>query len=240
MSYNFLKKVKDQVMVDCHELEVLIPDIYFTDGIAELLADKLKTIGIFKFRMKTSESAKFKYFIFNNPNSIYMKFQESYNSTETIKGVEDKYKVFKFLKDDVFIDNVNFVPSPKNIEAFVKLLHSGKLPKISYENIYHQYMEVQRMNNTYLGVPSSTIEGIISELARFDRDKSVPFRLALKNASVKDSDYTLINLKLLPQNISTFSGISFENINSAIASGVDRTRHNGKEPKTSMEETVFY
>jgi len=234
IKHGFLKNVDNKVYVDTYAMDLLIPKTYFEIDIAEFIGDQLRVLGIFYFIVRKNEKDKGQMYLINTPSPILVSFESETSAKHTIHGQEDTYKVFTLNKGNVFIESNSIVQSGKNVEAFANLLHSGRLPKTTYESIYRQYIQVQEDNETSLKVPSSTLEAIIAELVRDANDINVPFRLS------KGKDFRLINLKNLPKTISTFAGISFERMDDAIASGIERKRTGKPNIVSPMEETIKY
>ena len=232
IKHGFLNKIDSKVYVDTHALDLLIPKSYFDIGIADFVGGQLNVLGIFYFIVRKSEKDKGEMYLINTPSPILVSFESESSAKHTIHGQEDSYRVFTLNKGNVFIESDTIVQSGKNVEAFANLLHSGRLPKTTYESIYRQYIQVQEDNETSLKVPSSTLEAIIAELVRDSNDNNVPFRLS------KGKDFKLINLKNLPKTISTFAGISFERLGDAIASGIERKRTGKPNVISPMEETI--
>lgn len=230
---SFLKKVDKGIICDVFEMGIIIPKDYFELGIAEMIGEKLQTLGIFYFYVKKTNSSPPKKYLLNIPSPIKIQFTKVIDSK-----TEDKdSKIFIMTEGDTFMESETIVKNPNNVYKFATLFHSGNFPKTTYEAIYTQYMQVQFDNKTLLGVPSSTIEGIISEICRWNKDTSKPFRLGLaKNA--KPNDFKMIGIRNLPRQLSTFSGITFEDINQSIASGIARTRTGKEEKITSIEKIV--
>jgi hypothetical protein len=241
--HGFLSRVGGRVLVDAWSFDIRIPKEYFELGIAEMVGDRLSTIGIFRFRVREREGGVERRYIMNLPSPIFVKASKEFNAVEDGPEAEDAHgsaepvRVFRLVKGDVLMESETIVMNPKNVQKFANLLHSGHLPKMTYEAIYHQYMQVQADNKTSLGVPSSTIEGIIAEICRCHNDRDKPFRLGLA-AGMRGDDFVMASLKSLPHLLSTFSGVSFEDINRALASGIVRTRQGKEERITSMEHTI--
>lgn len=234
----FFKKDKSgKIISTASSIDIYIPRSYFDENIAEIIGSKLSVLGIFKFNVALSEGGSETSYLMNFPNQITISFSSQYNKKAAFDGAEDSFIVFNLEKDDIFMESETIVPTAKNVEKFAKLLHAGKLPKTSYEAIYHQYIQVQLDNNASLRVPSTTIESIIAELTRSEKDISKPFRLS---SDPKGKGFKLINLKQLPQLISTFSGVSFENIDNAITTSIVRKRQDKPNLITPMEETIKY
>ena len=241
--HKFLKRSGGKVLVDSWCLDIRIPKDYFTLGMAEMVGDRLNTIGIFRFRVKDSEKGREKRFIMNLPNPIEVLPAQEFSAVEDGPEAEDaqgrpeQLRVFRLMRSDALMESETIVMNPKNVQKFASLLHSGHLPKTTYEAVYHQYVQVQADNKTDLGVPSSTIEGIIAEICRYKKDRGKPFRLGLAKGA-KDEEYVMVGLKTLPHLLSSFSGVSFEDMNRALTTGVSRTRRGEEEKITPMERTI--
>ena len=230
----YLKKVKEAIVANANFIEVYIPKSYFDLGIAEIIGANLSTIGIFYFKVKNKENEKGGLYLMNNPSKISISFSDERNVKEALVGEEDSYRVFVLNKGDLFMESDTVVQSGANVGAFVKLLHSGKLPMTDYESIFKQYMQIQEDNDTSLRVPAATLEAIIGELARDADDVSVASRLS-------DNDkYVMIALRDLPRAVSTFGGVSFERMGDAIASGIEREIAGKPNVISPMEETIKY
>ena len=86
-------------------------------------------------------------------------------------------------------------------------------------------------------------EYIVAELCRYKKDANLPFRKVIgadTNREISELDYMLINLKTLPAINSTFSAITFEDINQAIISSVKKTKNNEEENETPVEKVLKY
>jgi hypothetical protein len=246
----FIQREKDgRITSNAFSIEVFIPRSYFTDGIAEIIGDKLNTIGIFEFRVVMVEGGKPINHALAIPNPIVLSYSKEYTTKENISSEADteeegedeedsSFRVFVIEKGETFLESESIVIGSANLEGFVKLLHSGKLPKTTYEMIYKLYMDVQKSNKTTLGVSSSTLEAIIAELCRWKKDHSIPFRIALKKDSTKDTDFEMVSLKTLPELISAFSGVSFENINRSLLVGINNKRLGKEDRMTPMEQII--
>jgi len=241
--YTFLKRTGGKVFVNAHHIDIRLPKDYFTLGIARMVGDTLETLGIFRFRVRMTEKGQEKRYILNLPSPITILPQEVFTDkedgaeAEDAEGVPEQVKVFRMFKGDVFVESESIIRSPKNVEAFANLLHTGHLPKTTYEAVYHQYMQVQLDNKTPLGVPSSTIEGIIAEICRWKRNSGEPFRIGLAKGA-KDTDFVMSSLKNMPRLLSTFTGVSFEDIGKSLASGIARKREGRPNRETPMERVM--
>ena len=242
MKISYFKVVDGAVQVAIHSLDVYIPKEYLDLGISELQGNILSTIGIFRFMGQITETDKPVEYILNTPNNLQIVFEEYHEDKVQLKEDDEEtaYLVFPFHRGDVFMRSNTIVSSPKTVEKFINLLHSGKLPKTNYESIYRQYMQVQYDNNVIFDVPSSMIEGMISEMTRSAGDLRMPYRM-VKNKTGAPGEFTMASLRTIPRLTNTFAALSFEDINAALGTSIVRHRK-GQEDITSspMEAVLSY
>jgi len=245
-NFNFQEK-DDQVIFTGAYMEVYVPRFYFDNGISVLIGDKIETLGIFNFKVFSSEEKKnkaelhtFKFpsFILTEPTSTnYQEIQD------LIEESDDKsFAVLKYYKNDIFIDNINVTKKSEYTQLFINLLHSGKLPNtIPYDEILGLEMESTNFNGVNLNVPATVMELIISEIYRDKKDLTKPFRFkAGKSGKVSMYDYKPINIKQISTFNSTFTGVTFEDIDYNLTASVNKTRYKKKEAISPIEKTIKY
>ena len=245
MNYKFFKKVKDQVIFDGSYMEVYIPKFYFEEGIATVIGNKIETLGIFFFKVFNSKTSKTgNQYTLSLPIDMLISFAESYDDKLKLKGStgEDNYTILQLEKGDVFMNTTNITQSVQSTDRFVKLLHSGKLPNtIPYEDVLKIYLNNLDINKVNLGVPNVVLELIIAELYRSKDGIEIPFRKKIgKAGKVGQLDYQTTNLKNLANINSTFTAISFENMNQSIISSVNKSRNDIQENISPVEKTIKY
>jgi hypothetical protein len=246
MNYKFFKEENGKLIFDGEYMEVYIPDFYFLQDIASVVGSDIETIGIFDFKVGTSEDSKDgKLYKLLLPTSILMSYSSSYKlQTKLRKELEqESYVVLQLYKGNVFINQLDIKEDVKDSKKFINLLHSGKLPSnIPYEKVIDLYHKSLNMNNVNLGVPSIIFELCVSGLYRSRTDLAVPFRqeIGQTNAKVTSFDYQAIGLKAIAPASSTFTALSFENINQSIISSVKKAREDAKESISPIEKTIKY
>ena len=217
-----------------------------------------------------TEHSKFENYSMNTPNELVLGFDDSITGKIDIKEIEstqdeddesdeptkkediedfeddtneednNSFYIFSLNNGTTFLESTKIVQSSKNVEKFIKLLYAGKIPKMSYTDIYRYHAQVELENSTPLGVPANTRAAIIAELCRSKKDKSIPFRLTLNKSDVnKNTDFKLISIKSLPDIISTFSGLSFENVNKSLTYAIDNEKNGKPEVITPIEKIVL-
>lgn len=156
-------------------------------------------------------------------------------STYSFDIATDKYLTIKYdkmekdtsyfyfynnMKTNIFKDNLS-VNSVNNAYSTFNLLMTGKLNKIMNANYNDLPQKIQQiMNDNEIGGHSAvSYELLITELAKDSKDTTKPFRFKAVNTS-SASQFTLINIREIPRNVSSFSAISAENITSGLTSSI--------------------
>lgn len=153
--------------------------------------------------------------------------------------VDTAHQVFILNNGTAFLESIRFVQSSKNVEKFVKLLYAGKLPKMTYEQIYQFHTQVEEENSTPLGIPAATRAAIIAELCRSRKNTRKPYRMTLKIEDKNKTNYKLVPIKSLPDMVSTFSGLTFENVNKSLVYAISNTKDGKPEVITPIEKIVI-
>lgn len=241
----FFKEDKDSLLVDVNYLEVYIPKDYFDDNkIAAIIGNTLSTFGIFYIGVFNSENDSFesgKIYNINIPSTVVLTFTDSYYIKRKLKNnIDEKdYLVLTYKKNDMFIENLNVIKDGDNVDKFVKMLFGGKVPEdVPYSKVLELFKEISSLNGMSFG--SSVIsEFVLSELYRSKSDISKPLRLT-PGGNYGENDYKAVNIKTIPSLNSTFTAISFEDINQSIISSIKKTRENEDEIESPIEKVIKY
>lgn len=244
---SFLREINDQVIFVGNYMEVYLPKFYFEKGIATTKGVEIETLGIFNFKVFSSEEKKENSPVrtYSFPSIISTKPSSSYNANIpklVEEADESEFTVLKYYKGDVFITNVNTTQKSDNVQMFIDLLNAGKLPKtIPYDKILELEIINTSFNGVNLKVPGTVMELIISEIYRDKQDLTKPFRLrAGSGQKVSMYDYKAINMKSIPTFNSTFTAVTFEDIDYNLTASVNKTRQGKKELVSPIEKTIKY
>lgn len=229
-------------------MEVYLPRFYFDTGIASQIGSNIEAFGVFNFRIYSSEEKKentmLHTFKFPSPILLCPSSTSNEKDLKLISEIEgsSEYTILKFYKGDMFIANLNIKRDVDNVEKFLKLLNNGKLPNtLAYDEILELWFTNLDINNMSLNVPSTAMELVISEVYRDKNDLSKSFRYkAGSGGKVSMYDYKAVNLKAISNYNSTFTAITFEDIDLAITNSVNKTRYNIKEVESPIEKTIKY
>lgn len=242
-----LSRQGNSVIFNGDVLNIYIPTKSFERKQAKYNGEYITTMGMFIFEIQTFEQIeKGMSGIFRRltiPNNIDFQYTDSSKFKGKIdKYPSDEYTVFRLEKGDKFIANVFVQQISTAVIDFVKALHGGSMPKsVSYDEILGLYHNVLELNNVNLNAPSLIYELSIAEVCRSKKDQSKPFRDAVnRKPDISRYDYVNINLNKLPMLNSTFSGLTFENMNDAIIKSLDRTETGGEEKFSPLERPIKY
>jgi len=222
MALPFLKRVENDYYLTAPQAVVYVP-LYFFDNerISVVEGELVKTIGFIFIEIYKTPTSKPELWQLDCPLKLTIPFAESRKEKKKFKGTheEDEYMAFTIKGNSVMFQEALNVQNGKNSELFLNFLLGGKLPdNLKYSDIANFLKEVSSLNGTALGVPMSVTEAMIGEMCRSSKDIYTPYR-KIAGRTGSDSDYTNIRIQELPRVTSTFSGIAFEDVTSAVSVG---------------------
>jgi hypothetical protein len=236
-----IKVEGDKAVFRGYKMEVYIPISYFESESAYIMSNTVVTLGIFivkTYSSETSSGATGRFLLPFTINTIPDKME---NVTAELYGSTDNYKKLTYYNGDVFIDNVNAIAKLKNLVDFIGMIHSGKVPKfIDYKDVAKIEMDLMELNSSSLGVNFIILHLIISEIYRQKNDITKPFRFSYKADKVNELDYMPINLVDIPRVSSTFTALSFQDMDFAIISSVNKYRNNVADVESPVEKVIKY
>jgi len=240
--YPFLKKKDNQYIFDGYKIRIFIPKEYFQKEIAVERGKFIETTGIFIFKEYKNESDKRgNQHTMKLPYKMQFNFSNYYDGEYSLARNEnpEKYRVYELGKDDIFMKNNQL--SDTGINEFIDVLHKGRIPNTTdYSEIIKIYLKLLEFSGTSLGVPSLVLETIVSVLARNKEDLTKQFREVIGKGEAGENDYKLVNIKQVPSLESTFSDITFEDMNQSLINSVKRSRNNEDEKESSIEKVMKY
>ncbi len=227
-------------------LRIYIPKNYFEGDypVAEIKNEKISTIGVVYISSsnKKEYSPSEKIFLLKVPCELTLLPRETEEKIIKINGEEVECTILLFEKNDFFM-NILVQQTSDFVEMFInKMLHAGKIPStFGYINIFYFYLEILKFHKVNLKVPHSVLAAIVSELARSKSNKEIRFRNIIgKEGNVSQTDFKLYNIKEIPFLTSNFAAITFEDVNRALQIAVARTKNEGNEIPSPLENVIYY
>ena len=237
---NFLKKTKEgQIVCVADSMTTYVPALLFDESVAERTGRRVTCFGEFfvGFRL-TASQAKESLFHFDIGLDVSFLFEDSFRTEKTFDGEKDEYWAFTLGRDEVWMDGTTYVESLDSAENFMRYLNQAKLPRqIKYEEFPHKIRHNLAMNGVGVPLPDMILEAMASEMMRSKDDEHTPFRFVAGRTG-KTTGYAPMKLKDLPNLNSVFAGLSFENMDKAIQSGVDMTRSGRPQRSTPLEDVL--
>lgn len=243
--HSFFREKGETLLFDGNICEVYIPIYYFDSNLAEKYGNVIKTFGIFNFRVFSEEDKrdKVKLNLFKFASLIHMTPTNMEKKSLDLFGKgSEEYMVLTFYKNDSFINSLCVTKNSGDVIKFITVMTSGKLPSnIPYDKLLEIWLNNLEINGTKLGVSSTILELVISEVYRDGKDISLPFRYRSgKPEKVNMLDYKSVNLKTVANYNSTFTSITFEDPDYALTTSINKLRYNEKETVSPIEKVIKY
>lgn len=242
MIKNFLKKNGDVYVFTGEELHVYVPEDYLDKKLAFDYSSYLNVLGLLNCQLFKGGKAVGPLETINLPTMINLYPTEKDLETITlIKGSDEseRYLVAKFYNGDSFTD-VSIKQDSTYVETFLKILTGGKLLKtIPYDKILSVWEQNLKLNGVNLGVPYTVLEIIIREIYR-DPDKPEYTFSKKLNRDPKASmlDYRRANFREVCARNSTFAGLTFEDMDQMINSGLNNSAYKKSQTESPIEKII--
>ena len=118
---------------------------------------------------------------------------------------------------------------------------AGNLPNlIPYSKALEVWRKNQELNNVHFGVSSCYLEVILSAMYRNPNDLSQKFAKIASDKGVSDYDYATASIRQICQYNSTFSALTFEDMDSMITTSLNKSRENVKEVESPLEQIIKF
>ncbi len=239
-------KDQDNIYINAMYAEAYIPESLFGDPtkdatIASEYSDGIKTIGMFYMKFFDSDEDLNRdnqpAVTFNYPNTIITYPSEYETQRLDINGVEDRYRILKYNKGDIMMNSF-IKQDSENCEMFLKLLTSGKMPKLEYNDILIAWIKNFEINGLDPSVPAVIMQVIISEMCRYTPDPTKQFRKVAGKKDVDISKYVLMSMNDVSSYSSVMSALTFERFSDKLTNSLTMTKLNQKQNKSPIEKVL--
>lgn len=232
----FAAEEGDSIVAVWDRVEVLVPESYFAEPpLAEDLGGSIDVLCFVDVRAYEKSDSKPRIFGLRLPARVRIHYTAA--SVETDEE-GDKVRVFSSNAGDVLIDDVNVVQSSDNVSGLFRVLAGARITGVSYVDLASLFIDGAKLNGAGTGVTRSVLEAAISEMARWNKDTSIPLRVPLAAGKASEDDFRFVKLKDLPRLNSVFTGIGFEDIQLAVQSGVRKSMSGESQRTSPMEELI--
>ena len=232
----FAREEGDSLVAVWDRVDVLIPETYFADPpLAEDFGGVVEVLCFVDFRAYEKPDSKPRLFGVRLPARVRLGYVDS-GIEEDSDG--DKLRVFTARAGDVLIADLNIVQSSDNVSGLFRVLAGARITGVSYTDLAGLFIDGAKLNGAGTGVTRSVLEAVISEMARWSKDPSIPLRVPLAAGRASEEDFRFVKLKDLPRLNSVFTGLGFEDIQLAAQSAVRKTMSGERQRPSPMEELV--
>lgn len=239
---NYFKSDNKYIYLEAEYAEFYIPKYYFesTGGFAEDLGSIVKALGVFDVGI--FESGKLKEMkVLNIPTWIDLFVTDSEDRNVKLPNEDESTpcKVLKYSKGHKIMNN-SVIEDSDNVQSYLNFILKGKIPSIvPYEKSLAIWRKNQTLNNSFLGVPSVIEELILSVSYRDKNDQGTKFSHIIGNdPSVSQYAYKMSNIRQICQYTSTFTALTFEDLDSMVTTSLNRTRTHGNEAVSPIEDLI--
>lgn len=222
--------------------EFYLPQSYFEgmSGFSEDLGQMIRGLGVFVIGFfENGKLKEYKTMAIPTTTEVYVNDYE--NRMVDLPGSGPTMcKVLKFFEGDKVMNSTT-IDDSSNAELYLKFVTQGKVPKtIPYDKALMLWRRNQEMNGVHLGVPA-VIEELILSVSY--RDKNNPGRkfshvIGKDPENVSPFDYTMASIRQICQYTSTFTALTFEDMDSMITTSLNRTREHNPEAASPIESLI--
>lgn len=223
-------------------MEIYIPLSYFDKAspIAVNNGSSIDTFGVLYTRQfPDGNEGPLK--LFNIPTVISLMLYEF--RTDKIK-IHDKtidVMVLEYLKDSYVLHQT--VPNGREVaESFLATMLGGKLPKtLNYTKIIDIWWKNLEIAGVSFKVPSKIFEMIIASIYRSPTNSKDRYgQYYGRQAAPSGYDYQTADVRSVVRDLSTFSGMVFEDIGTMISNGINNSISGVEEPVSPLERIIHY
>ena len=239
------------IFIDAPYAEVYIPDsIMLGDNedptnstIAYDTGESVVCIGIFYMRFFESDDQdreKVPLRTFTYPNKIEMKPSGCFSKPMelTMNGVTDTYRVYKFYKGDIFMEEA-IKKSYLNTEMFTKLIMSGNIPKsLTYDELFFAWYNCFKINGLNTGIPPTLMQAIIAKMCRSSSDLNTQFRMVAGRKNVDPRSYRILSMNQVSAYSSVMSSMAFERFAEKLTTSLNMTKEGTPQEPSPIEGLI--
>lgn len=244
MLSNFLKDDGTNIIFIGNCMEIYIPEFYFDRQIAAIEGTVLKSFGVLPCAVFDSKMKELNSYMLNLPTTIMFYFNDISDDKKVLrKGLKsaepEPCKVLRYYKNEPIMPNT-FQKNSSNVQMFfIDLLCAGKFNLVPYDKLLDVWNKNLELNDSRLGLTSTAMEVILSEIYRNNENPNEKFSQAIaKNPKISMYDYRSSNIREICSRTSTFAALTFEDMDSMITSSLNMKNYNKKQVESPLEKIL--
>lgn len=225
----------------CNEyMEIYIPMDYLNNKLAVNKGSYIETFGIVYIRsFPDGKADKFK--MLNAPVLINLMVYEFKQETIKIDNTSIDVMTLQYLKDSYVLHQT--VTRGRTVaEDFLSTLLAGKLPTtINYIQCINMWWRNLLISGISYKVPSKLYEMIIACIYRNPKNPKERYgQYYGRQSNPSGYDYITGDVRAVVKDLSTFSGMVFEDMGLMISNGINNSINDFEEPESPLEKIIHY
>ena len=211
-----------------------------TRRFAEDMSDHIDVLGLFNVGIfENGKLIDLKTLNLPTMISIYV-YDSELREVQMSNGESLQCKVVKYLKGAKIMQSMIF-EDDTNSKDYLQFITSGNLPRIiPYSKASTVWRKNQELNNVHFGVSSLYLELILAVMHRNPNDLSQKFAKIASKEGVSEYDYATASIRQICQYNSTFTALTFEDIDSMITTSLNKSRDKVKETESPVEQIIKF
>lgn len=221
-------------------MEIYIPMSYFENRIAINKGSSIDSFGVVYARAyPNGEEENIK--LINIPVVVNFMVYEFKQETIKVHGSNIDVMTLMYLKDSCVLHQT--VTKGREVaEAFLAAMLSGKVPRtLKYTQIIDMWWRNLEISGISFKVPSKMYEFIIAAIYRNPKNTKERYGQYFgRTVNPSEYDYKTDSVRSVVKDLSTFSGMVFEDIGLMISNGINNSLEGVDEPVSPLEKIIHY
>ena len=228
--------------IHCSEyMEIYVPMSYFEGSpVAFNEGASIRTIGLVYVRsFKNGTPGDIK--LFNLPVTVQFMVYETKQDTIKVNNRSIEVMTLQYMKD-AYVLHQSVTKGREVAGSFLNLILAGKIPtSINYSQVIDLWWRNLEIAGISYKVPSKIFEMIIASIYRNPHNPKKRYGQYYGSHPNSDGyDYVTGNVQDVVKQLSTFSGMVFEDINTMISNGINNSIEGKEEPISPLEKIIHY
>lgn len=221
-------------------MEIYIPMNYFKQNLAVNKGSSIELFGIVYTRTFKNGSPN-KIQLLNTPVVIDLMIYEFKQETIELHGSSIDVMTLEYLKD-AYVLHQTVQKGREVAEAFLSSVLAGKLPKtLKYQQLIDLWWRNLEISGISFKVPSKEYEMILATIYRNPGNVKERYGQHFgRQSNPTGLDYKTGNVREVVKNLSTFSGMVFEDMGAMISNGIINSIDDVEEPVSPLEKIIHY
>lgn len=223
-------------------MEIYIPMTYFKNRpiLAVNQGSNVETIGIVYVRdFPNGEEGVVR--LINLPVIVNFMIYDFRYETIKVHGMPTDVMTLVYMKD-AYVLHQTVTKGREVAEAFLESILEGKLPRtLNYAQVINIWWRNLEISGISYKVPSKLYEMIIAAIYRNPKNTKERYGQYYGNQSNPDGyDYATGTVRSVVKDLSTFSGMVFEDMGLMITNGINNSIEGIDEPVSPLEKIIHY